>query len=330
MPAAAKATSQASSAPATTSGARAAAAAEARVGRYREAERTLWEHYGLEPAERFLELGSPAVRLRVQEVGSGEPVLFVHGTGGPGTWPSLVRELDGVRCILLDRPGWGPSSPVDYSATDYNALVADLLRGVLDALGLDRAHVAGASIGNNWALRLAQRHPSRVARTVLLGGGPLLPEIRIPPFIRLLASPAGAVMVRLPQKPKMLHAQLRGLGHGASLDTGRIPDAFIDWRMALTRETDSMRHERSMVRAIASPRGFRPGLTFKDAELAQLAQRTLHVFGTADPVGTPDAWRRAAGLLPQGELCLIDDAGHVPWFEDPSRVAREVRRFLAT
>ncbi len=140
MPAAAKTTSPRSQRNTSARAPRAAEAAEARLRRYREAERALWDIYELEPVERFLELGSPAVGLRVQEIGSGEPVLFVHGTGGPGTWPSLVRELEGVRCILLDRPGWGLSSPVDYSATDYNALVAELLRGVLDALG-DRREV---------------------------------------------------------------------------------------------------------------------------------------------------------------------------------------------
>ena len=63
-------------------------AAGTRTERYLEAERTLWRHYGLEPKERFIDLDAPAVRLRVLEIGSGEPVLFVHGTVGPGGWPS--------------------------------------------------------------------------------------------------------------------------------------------------------------------------------------------------------------------------------------------------
>ena len=68
---------------------------------------------------------------------------------------------------------------------------------------------------------------------------------------------------RLPQRPRMVRAQLRAIGHGASLDAGRIPDEFFDWREALTRDTRSMRSERDMVRAIVSGRSFRPGLTFE-------------------------------------------------------------------
>ncbi len=298
------------------------------IERYLASERALWDRYELEPTERFIEVGSPAVRLRIREVGSGEPVVLVHGTGGPGTWPSLVSRLTGLRCIMLDRPGWGLSAPVDYAAKPYNTLITDLLAGVLDVLALDRAHVAGASIGDNWALRLAQTHPARVGRVVLLGGGPLLPEVRIPTFIRLLASPAGAVMVRMPQKRRMLEAQLRQIGHGPSLDSGRIPNEFIAWRLALARDTAAMRHEREMVRAIATPRGFRPGLTFDDGELAAVEQPVLHVVGTADPVGSAIAWQRAESLLPRGELELVKDAGHVPWFEAPRLVADRVGGFL--
>lgn len=126
--------------------------------------------------------------------------------------------------------------------------------------------VAG-SIGNVWALRLAERHPSRVGRIVLLGGSPLVPEIRVPPIIRQLNSPIGALTVRVPDEPGRVRSILRQNGHGPSLDAGRIPDELIDWRVALGRGTDSMRNEREMVRAaVVSGHGWRPGLTFADAD----------------------------------------------------------------
>ena len=135
-------------------------ASGARTERYRRAERAFWDHHGLAPAERFVKVGSPPVRLRVQELGSGPPVLFVHGTGGPGAYfAPLLAELQGLRCLVLDRPGWGLSAPVDYSGRPYRTVVAELLRQTLDALGIDRACLVGGSIGNLWALRLAQAHP---------------------------------------------------------------------------------------------------------------------------------------------------------------------------
>jgi 4,5:9,10-diseco-3-hydroxy-5,9,17-trioxoandrosta-1(10),2-diene-4-oate hydrolase len=304
--------------------------ASTRTERYREAERRLWQHYGLEPRERFLQLHAPAARLRVLEVGSGEPVLFVHGTVGPAAWASLISELPGFRSIVLERPGWGLSSAIDFSRQDYGKLVAEVLRGALDALELESAHVVGGSIGNVWALRLAARHPSRVRRVVLLGAGPIVSEARVPGIISLLASPAGKLMVRMPGNRSRLRSILRQSGHGPTLDDGRIPDEFLDWRVSAERETDSMRHERDMVCAIVKGKSYRPGLTFDDAELAAIRQPTLHVHGTSDEtVGSAESWQRVADVLPRGELCLVDGAGHMPWFDDLTLVAKEVGEFLA-
>jgi 4,5:9,10-diseco-3-hydroxy-5,9,17-trioxoandrosta-1(10),2-diene-4-oate hydrolase len=304
--------------------------ASTRTERYLEAERRLWRLYGFEPRERFLELDAPTARLRVLETGSGEPVLFVHGTVGPGAWGSLIGELPGFRSIVLERPGWGMSSAMSFSGQDYGTLVADVLRGVLDALQLESAHIVGGSIGNVWALRLAARHPARVRRVALLGSGPIMSESRVPPVIRLIASPAGALMVRVPANRSRVRSILRRSGHGPSLDAGRIPDEFIDWRVRVETDTDSMRHERDMVRAIVKGKSYRPGLTFDDAELAAIGQPTLHVHGTSDDaVGPADSRHRVADALPRGELRLFDGAGHMPWFDDPVGVAEGIGTFLA-
>jgi pimeloyl-ACP methyl ester carboxylesterase len=138
----------------------------------------------------FFDLDEPAARLRVLEIGSGKPVLFVHGTVGPAAWASLVSEPPGFRSIVLERPGWGLSSTISFSEQDYGKLVAEVLRGALDALDLEWAHVVGGSIGNVWALRLAAHHPFRVGRVVLVGAGPIVSEARVPGIIRFLASPA--------------------------------------------------------------------------------------------------------------------------------------------
>jgi len=89
--------------------------------------------------------------------------------------------------------------------------------------------------------------------------------------------------------------------------------------VTLAQETDSMRHEREMIRAIVSGRSYRPGLTFDDAALADIQPPTVHLFGTADPTGSADIWQRVADVLPRGELRLIEAAGHMPWFDDPAQ-----------
>lgn len=300
-----------------------------RVERYQEAERALWDHYGLEPAERFVEIDQPPARLRIIEVGSGEPTVFIPGTPGTGPyWGALLRTLRGVRALLLDRPGWGLSTPIDYSTDRYADVVARVISDALDATGLERVNVVGHSIGNVWALRLAAAHPDRVGRVALVGGGPVVPEIEAPKFIKLLASPLGAVIVRLPQKAGQIRAMLRQSGHAASLDAGRVPNAFIEWRVAFHRLTTSMRHEREMVRSLLGRGGWRSGLTFDDAELAAIRAPVLWTYGTADPVGSVEVWRRAVDRIPGGELHLMEGAGHLPWLDDPETIGTRLSQFL--
>lgn len=294
----------------------------------RRAELALWDHYGLRPRERFIESTTTHGRIRVLDTGSGDPLLFVHGTVGPGAWSSLIRELPEMRSIVVERPGWGLSSAVDFSNVDYGACAAGVLRDVLDGLGLETAHVAGGSIGNVWALRLAERHPSRVRRIVLTGGGPIVQDAGVPRPVKLIASPLGALMIRLAGKPDTVRKILRGSGHGASLDAGLIPDAFIEWRAAVDRERIAMRHERAMVRAIVKGNGYRHDLTFDDDELAAIERPVLHLVGTADAVGTPELWHRVSEYLPDGRLQLIEGAGHMPWFDDVETVVAGIRHFL--
>ncbi len=68
---------------------------------------------------------------------------------------------------------------------------------------------------------------------------------------------------------------------------------------------------------------------FDERDLARIEQPTLLVYGTADPTGSVELWRRVMGAMPHGEVQVIDGAGHQPWFEDAPRVAAMVGQFLA-
>ena len=304
-------------------------ATDERTERYRRAERALWNRYGLEPIERFVVLDSPAVRLRTQEVGSGEPILFIHGGLYPGAvMASLARELPGYRCITLDRPGCGLSSAIDWLRHDYGRLVTDVMTGLVDALGLEWTHVIGHSIGAVWALRLAAAQPARIGRIGILGASPVLPEMPPPSFLRTLASPIGAIITRLPQKKGMVRSILRQDGHGPSLDAGLLPEELFDWHVALTRDTSTLRNERTMIRdAVIGRQGWRPGLTFEAHELATIRQPTLYVIGSADPEGSVDFARQVVTQLPNAGLRVVG-RGHVPWFDDAPMVGQALREFL--
>ena len=125
----------------------------------------------------------------------------------------------------------------------------------------------------------------------------------------------------------MLVSQLRAIGHGPSVDAGKM-DALLPWRLSLSNESSSLGSERNMIRALLGKDGFKPGLTFDDGDLAEIKAPTLMIFGTADPTGDDSIWQRFVDQLPQGELKVLDGLGHMPWWDYPELVGREVTTFL--
>ena len=138
--------------------------------KYRAAELRYWAMEGVAPTEVWLDLAHTAARVRVQVVGDGPPVLFVHGANNAGTsWGPLAARMSGFRCLLLDRPGCGLSERLPTRFDDVTAFVPfaqTLIVDVLDALELERAHLVSTSLGGYHALRIAATHPDRVRRVV--------------------------------------------------------------------------------------------------------------------------------------------------------------------
>ena len=171
--------------------------------------------------------------------------------------------------------------------------------------------------------------PSRVGKIGILGASPVLAEMPRPGFFRILASPIGALITRLPQNQDRARSMLRQDGHGPSLDAGRIPDVFFDWHVALVRNTTTLGNERAMIRdAVVRGGAWRPGVTFEPAELAAIQQPLLYVIGSADPEGTVDYAKQVVAALPNAELNVLPNAGHMLWLDDAVHVGNAIRTFL--
>jgi pimeloyl-ACP methyl ester carboxylesterase len=108
-----------------------------------------------------------------------EPLLFVHcwGVSSEGFGAFFDRLAEHYRVIAPDLPGFGRSRAA-AAAVSYEAY-ADVLAGVLDDLGIGRAHVAGLSMGGGIALTFAARHPRRV-HTLVLMAPTGCPEVSLP------------------------------------------------------------------------------------------------------------------------------------------------------
>ena len=295
---------------------------------YRDTERRLWAHVGLSPVEQRIQLAG--VRVRVQILGDGPPVVLVHGGPNAGsTWAPLLPYLSRFRCYVVDRPGTGLSD--DFVLTDdLHGFARRFIPGVLDGLGLDRAHVVASSFGGFLALMSTAAAPKRTIRMVQMACPAFVPGMSTPGFMKAMSLwPVRWLMNTLPPNESVGRSILRQIGHGASLDANRIPRIFFEWYLALQRYTNTMRNDGEMIGRAASLRGFPPELTIPDDVLRSVTVPTLFLWGEDDPFGTATVAHHVVELMPHASLRMLPASGHLPWLDDPEGIGRATALFLA-
>ncbi|MDX1414280.1 MAG: alpha/beta hydrolase [Candidatus Promineifilaceae bacterium] len=298
---------------------------------YRKGEKRLWKYYGTQPREIFLTLERPRVRVRVQEVGQGQPLLFVHGgPNGGTTWAPLVALMQDFRCLVLDRPGCGLSEAVDYGASGLRELACDILHSLLNALEIERLPVIASSMGGLWALWLAQALPQRVSHMVQLGCPALIDGMKLPAFMRMLSVPRlNRLLTRImPASIDSARDLYRQIGHGASIEARKIPDIYFDWSYHLTVDTDTMHNDLNLIEKALTWRGTRPELLLDRNQLRRVRQPTLYIWGLDDTFGGADLARQTAEWMPDAQLHLIPEGGHLPWLDATEEVSAVAREFL--
>ena len=302
--------------------------------RYRESERRLWQSLGVAPTEQRVRLPRIGVTVRVQELGEGPAVVFVHGGSNSGTsWAQLAAQLSGFHCVMLDRPGCGLSDPLDARFDDVKALgtfAEALIVDVLDAMQINKAHLVATSFGGYMVLRTAAAHPERIGRMVQLGWTIGAPTAGFPLIMRITGVPALAwLMTAVPPNERMVRMMFRSIGLRQALDAGRISQELIDAYVALLRDTDTMRNEIKTGPRIIKLWGMNNSVLLPKSLLTTIRTPVYFLWGQEDPFGGEDIAREFVKALPNCELEIMPGAGHAVWLDDPVQVAKTTARWLS-
>jgi pimeloyl-ACP methyl ester carboxylesterase len=225
-------------------------------------------------------------------------------------WRPQIDELsDEFTVVAWDAPGYGGSSdpPEAFRLSDF----ADCLAAFVDALGLERPHVAGLSFGGGLALELYRRHPS-LSRTLVLASayagwaGSLPAEVveqRLQQALRLADLP-----------PDRLVAEL-------------LPTMFADSAPAeLVEEFAASMREFHPAGLRANSRAFAEA-DLRDV-LPHVAVPTLLLHGDRDVRAPSNVAQDLHAKIPGSSLVVIPGAGHVCNVDAPERFNTEVRAFL--
>ena len=249
----------------------------------------------------------------VTEAGSGPGVVLLHGGGaGAAGVSNYARNIDALaqrfRVIVPDMPGYGRSTKeVDHE--DPFGDLAAAVRGLLDEMDVDRAHLVGNSYGGAAALRLAMDRPDRVDRLILMGPGGIGTTRGLP--TKGLNALLDYYRGEGPTREKLS----RFIRDFLVFDGSAVPDELIELRYQASIQPEVVANPplrrpsgRSALRTL-----WRMDLS-RDRRLAEVRAKTLVVWGQDDKVNRPSGAQLLARTLPSCDVYLAADTGHwVQW-----------------
>lgn len=265
----------------------------------------------------FVELPSsphaPGIRpvtIHYREVGSGQPVVFLHGGWGYGVYPIArqMKALEGkARFIIPDRSGYGRSTrlPTQMSV-DFHQLAAEETLLVLDALGIKRAIFWGHSDGAVIAAKIGLSAPKRCERLILeaFHFEPGKPNSR-------------SFFTRFAMHPEDVKAEIQRL---LRADHGKDENKE-QWQEVVRRNC------RVWLKLAAQRK--RPDDDLFDGRLNNLKVPVTFVHGRGDPRTEPGEIERALEALPRAEARFVETGRHSPHSERKSwQQCNEILRAL--
>ena len=273
---------------------------------------------------RFVRIkeGDLDLQLHYNDTGSGEEtVVMLHGSGpGASGWANFNRNVDsfvqaGYRVVLIDCPGWSKSDSIVCTGS-RSELNARALKGLMDAIGLEKAHLVGNSMGGHSAVAFALAHPKRVGKLVLMGGG----TGGVSPF---LPTPTEGIKLigALYRDPTI--ENLKRMMNVFVYDTSHLTDALFQARLdnMLVRRD----HLENFVRSTeANPRQF-PDVAHR---LGEIASPALLIWGRDDRFVPMDVGLRLLAGLRDAELHVFSRCGHWAQWEHADKFNRLVLDFL--
>lgn len=272
------------------------------------------------PEDRYVRVGD--VRYHYTEfAGPGENVLLQHGfASSTYTWEDVARILQkkGFHVWALDMMGFGFSDKPTDGAYDP----VSLMEGVnawMDSVGLKDVTFAGNSLGGGVAMLMAERHPGKVRRLVLID--PAVPYSFDMPFVVRLANLPGAPYLSgLLVGRWMVESNLQEVFYNKALATPRRVDAYLK-----RLQTPNAPYAQAMVARNAHMDVFAGAV----AHLAKTKPDTLIIWGADDPWIPLSCACRLKKDLPFARLVVVPQCGHVPQEEKPGETAALIADFVS-
>ncbi len=242
-------------------------------------------------------------RVSLLRGGSGPPLLYLHGAGGAGRWMPFMEALSQKFDVLVpEHPGFGESETPAW--LDNVGDLAYFYLDFLEALGLDRVHLIGNSLGGWIAAELAVRD-QHCLRTLTL------------------VSPGGIHVQGVPTGDIFLWSQLE-LTRNLYYDV-KLAESLLSAPVSEKEQDTFLRNRLTVAKLAWQPRLYNPHLA---KWLHRIHLPTLIVWGDSDKVIPPACGSAFRDLIPGARLEILPRCGHLPHVEKASEFVSLATSFL--
>jgi len=281
---------------------------------------------GRAPLQRVHDVHVGRSRLSTLTMGEGPDILLLHGLGATkASFFEVAAALSrSHRVHALDLPGFGSSSKPAFAAYDAGYF-ADAVLGVMDTMGIARAHIVGNSLGGRVAIEVGLRSPDRVGALGLLCPAVAFVRRGYHPIVRLLRPELGVLPHRFARGT--VANQFWGLFADRDQVDPSVADVVVEEFQRIYGSAGARLAFLSAARNVYLERPFgRDGFY---PRLAGLEPPALFVWGSHDKLIPAAFARQVDEWLPGAEQIVLEDCGHVPQVERSAQTNGLLQRFFA-
>jgi pimeloyl-ACP methyl ester carboxylesterase len=261
------------------------------------------------------------VKLWVEEVGSGTPVVFVHEFAGDHrSWEPQLRHFgQRYRAITYGARGYPPSDVPENVSAYSQARAADDIASVLDGCGIDKAHIVGLSMGGFATLHFGFRHSAR-ARSLTVAGCGYGAE---PDQRDRFRAEADTTIEFIRSKGMVAFAEKYAFGPTRVQFAAKDPRGFAEFQRLLTGHSAT-----GSANTQAGCQRERPSLYDLVDQMRAMTVPTLILTGDEDwPCLQPGLLMKRS--ISSAALSVMPNCGHTINLEEPDEFNRRVADFLA-
>lgn len=257
----------------------------------------------------------PGFQVAYLEGGTGEPLLLIHGMGAnKDEWNRVASHLTSRhRVIAMDLPGFGDSDKPD-DGRYYTPDQVRYLSGFIEALGLEKVHLGGNSMGGRIAAAYAAEHPDKVESLWLLAPSGVM-GARPSEVLKRLQR--GEQLPLVVSNRKDLDESLKLTTEAPPYYPGPVKDAFAESAAENYRLHSRIMAELNQEAAAQPLEGIAAGLSVP----------TRIVWGEKDKLFHHSSAEVLRDIIDGSSVLLVPDTGHLPMMESPGEVAEDYQQW---